>query len=96
MSIFSSRWNCWIVALIVQYTKFVLAFKYLAQFFPAFLPRQVTPKESVFSLKLFNVRADHDDRKQFQLAVAWEKTFPHELLFTCSFLVSLEIFQDIY
>ena len=40
-------------ALIVQYTKFLLAFKYLAKFFQASLPQPFTPKESVFSVKLF-------------------------------------------
>ena len=48
MSMFSSWWEHWIVALIVQYTKLVSAFKYLAEFFKAFLPSQFTRKKSVF------------------------------------------------
>ena len=48
MSMFSS-WKHGIVALIVQYTQFVLAFKYPAEFFQAFLPRQFSLKKSVFS-----------------------------------------------
>ena len=39
------------VALIVQYTKFMLAFKYLAELF--FLPQLLTHKQIVFSCKLF-------------------------------------------
>ena len=59
MSIFSSRWNCFvsvlIVALIVQYQKFILGFKYLAKFFQAFLPQPFTHKGSVFLLTLQTV-----------------------------------------
>ena len=40
-------------ALITQTTKFILAFKYLAEFFRAFLPQPFAYKESVFSFKLF-------------------------------------------
>ena len=39
------------VALIVQYTKFILAFKYLAELF--FLPQLFTHKQIVFPCKLF-------------------------------------------
>ena len=84
--------------LTIQYPKFVLAVKYHAQFFQAFLPQQFMPKESVFSLNLFkqlvvcfHVRPDHDDRKQFQLTVAWEKT---KGLNSClAYLCVLEFFK---
>lgn len=58
MTIFSSRRNCFINMLIVsfmilQYTKFKLAFKYLTESFEAFLFQPFARKESFFSFKLF-------------------------------------------
>ena len=60
LSIFSPRWNHWFVAFtcIVLYTKCLLAFKCLAEFFLASLPWQLTCKESVFSFKLFKQYID--------------------------------------
>ena len=53
MIIFSSSWNRFVnfVALIIQNTKFILAFKHLAEFFLASLPQPFTHKENVFSFK---------------------------------------------
>ena len=46
--------NILITALITRNMKFMLAFKYLAEFFSAFLPQSFPQKESVFSFKLLN------------------------------------------
>ena len=55
MIIFSSPWNRLVnvVALIIQNTKLILAFKHLAEFFSDSLPQPFAHKESVFSFKQY-------------------------------------------
>ena len=65
MSMFSSRWKQWIVTLIIQYTVFVLAFKYFPEFFWSFCldnshTRKVSfPLQATHWLFFLHVWADH-------------------------------------
>ena len=64
-------------------TKFILAFKYIVEFFLAFLPQPFAQKESVFSFTLLkqllfflNVRTEQDCRKQLLRRMMMERK-PH-------------------
>ena len=87
--------------LTIQYPKFVLAVKYHAQFFQAFLPQQFMPKESVFSLNLFKqlvVLLSCATWSWWRVAISTHCCLRENkgLEFLFSLLVCLGIFQDFY